>query len=35
MQFRLVKNKYNLGFFIVKDTQKRLTINIFYYRIQI
>lgn len=33
-RIRLIKNFYNLGLWLVKDSQGRHTLNLFYYRIQ-
>ena len=33
-RLRIVKNLYNLGFWIVKDSQKRITLNLGKIRLQ-
>ena len=35
MKIRYKKNTYNLGFWIVKDIQNKITLNLGYYRIQL
>lgn len=34
-KFRIVKNTYNLGLWIIKDVQGRITVNLWKIRIQL